>query len=97
MVDLRVRPEAEADLLNAFASYEQRRSGLGLQFLAVVNTAFERIAEMPEQFPIVHRDIRRALTKRFPFAVFFILEHETAVILAVLHQATDPARFRGRG
>ena len=36
-----------------------------------------------------------ALVKRFPYAVFFVIDGEQIVVLAVLHQATDPASWPG--
>lgn len=38
-----VRPEAEADLLQAFSSYEDQRSGLGLEFLEEVSQCQQAI------------------------------------------------------
>lgn len=91
-----VRPEAEADLSASFRWYEERSPGLGREFLQIVDRAFARISSRPRQFLVVHRQIRRALTRRFPYAVFFIIEDDAVVILAVLHQASDPSRWKSR-
>jgi toxin ParE1/3/4 len=40
--------------------------------------------------------VRRALARRFPYAVFYLVERDRVVVLAVLHQAVDPARWPGR-
>jgi hypothetical protein len=42
-----VGPEAEADLADARDWYEERRSGLGREFLQCVSEAFDRIQENP--------------------------------------------------
>jgi len=94
---IRLRPEAEADVASAYRSYEEKLVGLGTDFLAAVEAALVRIEQNPRQFPVVHEEIRRVLTKRFPFAVFFILSDDTAVVLAVLPQAADPTRWKRRG
>jgi len=91
-----VRPEAEADLSQAHGRYEAVKTDLGLAFVQAMNAILDRIQERPHQFPLVHRKIRRALTKRFPFAIFFIIDNDTVVILAVLHQASDPSRWQNR-
>jgi len=67
-----VRPEAEAELVDAFDWYEERVPGLGSEFLLCVDAAFGSILRSPQQFPRVHRIVRRTLTRRFPYEVFFV-------------------------
>ena len=59
-----VRPEAEAEMGEAFDWYEDRVPGLGSEFLLCVDAVFSAILRNPEQFPRVHRVARRALTRR---------------------------------
>jgi plasmid stabilization system protein ParE len=40
--------------------------------------------------------VRRALLQRFPYAVYFILDDQIIVILAILHQRRDPAVWKRR-
>ena len=54
--EVRLRPEAEHDLSDAAAWYEEQLSGLGHQFLDAVLTALFSIAEAPRRYPLVHRD-----------------------------------------
>ena len=61
-----IRPEAEADLLNARAWYERQRAGLGAEFLLCVEEEIERIGRTPEMYAVIYRDVRRALTRRLP-------------------------------
>jgi plasmid stabilization system protein ParE len=96
MTDLRVRPEAELDAYQAALWYDNERPGLGAAFLHAVRRAFARIAERPLQFPVVHGDVRRALLGRFPFGVFFFVEGEEAIVLAVVHLHRRPATWQDR-
>jgi hypothetical protein len=57
---------------------------------------FGRIEEGALQFPIVTTDIRRAILRRFPFGIFFIVENESATVLAVTHLHRHPASWQGR-
>lgn len=52
---------ARQELLVARDWYENESPGLGRHFLAGVDAAIERIAANPGQFPVVHKNIRRAL------------------------------------
>ena len=88
--------EAEADLDEAFAWYQQQVEGLGHRFLASVEDQFERILENPRLYQEVGQQVRRALTRRFPYPVYYLLEDGTVVVLAVLHQARDPDHWRRR-
>jgi toxin ParE1/3/4 len=89
-VGLRIRPEAEADLLEASGWYEGRRAGLGDEFLLEADRCLTLIQENPRLCAEIHRSVRRALLKRFPYGVFYILEQDTAIVLAVLHQTRSP-------
>ncbi|MBK9036588.1 MAG: hypothetical protein IPL61_35950 [Myxococcales bacterium] len=44
---LRVRPEAEDELLAAAQWYEARKLGLGAELVAAIDEVFERIGESP--------------------------------------------------
>ena len=92
-----LRAEAEVEMAEAAQWYEEHQAGLAEAFLAELESTFAAIEENPRRFPELGRGVRRALTKRFPYSVFFyIFRESTVVILAVLHQARDPARWKER-
>lgn len=74
--DFVVRPEAEADIDEAYQWYQSRSVGLGDRFLDAVEETIGSIRESPQRFPEKHREpdlsIRRALVDGFPYGVFFI-------------------------
>ena len=76
--------------------YEERRSGLGEEFAACVEVALGQIRRRPEAYPRIHGNIRRLLTRRFPYAVFYMVEPERVVVLAVFHSSRDPATWQQR-
>jgi plasmid stabilization system protein ParE len=94
--ELIVRPEAEAEMGEAFDWYEKRVPGLGSDFLLNVDAAFHAILRNPYQYPMVHKNLRRALIRRFPYQVFFVLEEHRIVVLAVFHAKRIPKRWQGR-
>lgn len=89
-----VRPEAEAEMAEAFDWYEDRVPGLGDEFLLCVDAVFCSILRTPQIFPHVHRIVRRALTRRFPYEVFFVEDGERVVVLSVFHAKRNPKRWR---
>lgn len=86
----------EADVEAAFDWYEGEESQLGFEFLAELRAAYERIVNHPLGYEDIRSGIRRALTRRFPYAVYFSVEGETIVIVAVLSTVRDPAAWQRR-
>ncbi len=93
---LKVRPEAEADALEAAFWYEGERRGLGLEFNDALRATFARIEGSPLRFPLVSREFRRAIVQRFPFGVFFIVEGELVTVAAVTHLHRHPSSWQDR-
>jgi plasmid stabilization system protein ParE len=91
-----VRPEAEAEMAEAFDWYEDRVPGLGSEFLLCVDAVFSAVLRSPQQYPRVHRVVRRALARRFPYEVFFVEDDERVVILSVFHAKRNPKRWQER-
>ena len=91
-----IRPEAEADLANAQDWYEQQRAGLGAAFLLCVEEVLERIGRTPEMYMVVYHDVRRALTRRFPYAVYYRIAGNDVVVLGILHTRRDPRAWQSR-
>ena len=89
-------PAVDSDIESAFAWYENERRGLGLEFLEEVRAAYDRIGASPQQYQAVRSDIRRAFTRRFPYAVYFVVDDDKIVILAVIHASRDPAEWQHR-
>jgi plasmid stabilization system protein ParE len=58
--------------------------------------AFNRISEQPALYPVVHRGTRRALTRRFPFAVYYLWQAEVIIVVAVMHGSRNPRRWKQR-
>ena len=89
------RPQAEAEALEVRRWYDARRTGLGSEFGVEVARLIERIAAGPLAFPRAHQETRRAVVRRFPYAIYFRVANETVVVLAV-HGRQHPARWRSR-
>lgn len=94
--ELLIRPEARTDLLDAFHWYQEQRSGLGFDFKLCVDEVLSKLQKRPTIYNKVHHDIRRAVIKRFPFGVFYIVEDKMVIILAVLHARRDPVEWKSR-
>ena len=91
-----LHPEARAEIRSTVLWYEERRPGLGLEFLNVIDAIFQRIAESPKQFPRwpgtggETRSIRRAIAERFPYCIAFENQKSCILVLAVAHEKRRP-------
>jgi toxin ParE1/3/4 len=91
-----LRQEAESDVAHAAKWYEQQRADLSLEFRAALDKTFAAIQDRPALHALVYRDVRRALVRRFPFAVFYIVQPDSVIVVAVLHTARNPRLWRNR-
>jgi len=94
---VRVTSTASQDLVQAHDWYELQSPGLGKEFVRTVDAALAFIERNPTLFGLAYRDLRRVLTKRFPYAVYYQCpDAQTARVVAVLHTAMDKARLNPR-
>ena len=91
-----IRPEARADLLDAFYWYQSQRQGLGFDFKLCIDEAMAVIQRTPLLYKKLMLDVRRATIRRFPFGVFYLVENRKIVVLAVMHAKRDPDNWKSR-
>ena len=91
-----LRRQAKLDLADARRWYEERRPGLGDIFLDAVDAVLGVLLNHPNIHPRVSERVRRASVSRFPYGVFYTVEGETIRVIAILHNARDPERWKGR-
>ena len=77
-----VRPEAEADILNAALWYENREVGVGLDLTDEIHAAIDRALDNPLAYPLLrkHPPVRRVLARRFPYRIFYIVRADAIVV-----------------
>ena len=95
-MSLRLTPEAVADISGARVWYQRQRSGLGRELTAAVNQALAAVEERPLSFPSVEGEIRRALVRRFPYAIYYHVHDKNIIVLACVHSARDPDVWQRR-
>ena len=93
-----VRPEVDADLLEAETWYEGQQAGLGRTFLQAVRNAMAHLADDALLYRIRHRrfKVRWVYPRRFPYRIVFCVIGDTVVIYAVLHSARHGRQWRKR-
>lgn len=54
------------------------------------------IQRHPQAFTLVDATMRRALVRRFPYAIFYEIEPRQIVVYGIFHGARDPHAWRRR-
>ena len=70
--------------------------GLGHEFLAAAQSLIDAIAEHPLRYPIIRRNTRRALLRRFPYVVYYRIYDDVVVVVACMHGRRNPRRWQVR-
>jgi plasmid stabilization system protein ParE len=87
---------ADDDLFDAAQWYEKRGAGLDVDLIAEVEDTCTRIGDNPELYPELHSDVRRAPVHRFPYGVFYRRRSNYIQVIAIVHDARDPAIWQAR-
>ena len=87
-----IRPNAEADLREAWCWYESQHAGLGDELLIEIHAAIRLLETDPERRPLYYRDFRRLLTRRFPYKLFYRVEGGRVIVFRILHAKQEHQR-----
>jgi toxin ParE1/3/4 len=101
IVPFRIENEAAVELEEAAAWYEQRRIGLGGEFMDAVDEVLAFITRWPHSgrpVPDVPQDlpIRRIPVRRFPYHVVYLEVSGAIRILAFAHNRRSPGYWETR-
>jgi plasmid stabilization system protein ParE len=91
-----IRPAAEADLVAACEWYNEKRRGLGDRLLDSATVAARFIAEHPEAYQVLHRGVRRAPLRGFPYGLLYRVDADVIIVVGVFHARRDPKAWRHR-
>lgn len=90
------RDEAEADMAEAALWYERRCLGLGAEFVRSVDACLTLVSRQPTLFPVIHREARMALPRRFPYLIIYSILPDFISVVAVIHGKRHPRRWKAR-
>ena len=97
MKRFRFHPEARKEARNAATWYRERSPEAARGFTDAVADGVQSIRERPETWPIWQRTVvRRRILRRFPYSIFYVVEHDVVVILAVAHHKRRPGYWLPR-
>lgn len=95
-IELVFHPAIPDDLAPALAYYDEISKTLGNRFRDNVKDLLSEISERPESFPIDVEPIRFGRVERFPYLILFVSRASYVFVIAILHGASDPRKWRER-
>ncbi len=90
------RRVARTEYDEAAVWYESEQKGLGDDLVAEIQENLDVIAEHPTRFPLIGRGIRQAILNRFPYSIFYRIQPERIMVVAVFHHSRKPADWQSR-
>ena len=93
---LQLHREADAELVEAQAWYEERSEVSPQAFALEIDDAMRLILEAPFRYPEGRRGERRFVLDRFPYTILYRVREDEVFITAVAHQSRRPGYWRYR-
>ena len=90
------RRAAHEEFIEAAAWYESKRALLGFEFVAEVERCLALAARQPHLYAETYKGLRRIMTKRFPYGIYFRVEAQRLRVVAVFHSSRNPQIWQGR-
>ena len=96
MNSIEFKHEVYDDIKIAYDWYEEQRIGLGEDFLLILEESYAKIARMPKAYQPIYKTVRRKLTRRFPYGIFFTIQNGQIIVIAIMHTKRNPSGWSER-
>jgi plasmid stabilization system protein ParE len=96
MPKLVFHPDIASEIKASYTWYQEQAVGLGDDFIAELESAYEAITELPKTWPKFQRGFRRYLLTRFPFSVIYKDTNESIFVVSVMHNSRKPGYWVSR-
>jgi plasmid stabilization system protein ParE len=87
---------AREDVERVAAWYRARPERLAREFLADVAHCLAGLEDFPERHPAVHRGVRRAQLRRFPYMILYTIAAARVCVIGCFRLHQDPRRWMAR-
>ena len=91
---LQILDLAKQDLIDGYHFYEDRESGLGDYFLDSLYSDIDSLKIYAGIHRKIYKDFHWALSKRFPFAIYYTVEADLVRVRSVVDCRKDPSWIR---
>jgi plasmid stabilization system protein ParE len=89
-------PEALTEYAEAVQYYQKQRIEVAQSFIDAIEDAVYRVRESPNRYIVIDEDVRRCMTRKFPYGILYTIEQDYILILAVMHCSREPGYWKNR-
>ncbi len=89
-------PEALAEYSDAVQYYAEQRTEIAQAFINAIEDTIFRIKESPNRYAAIDEDIRRCMTRKFPYGILYTIEEDYILILSVMHCSREVGYWKNR-
>lgn len=89
-----IRKRAEIQIEETYNWYENKQANLGTDFLLSIEDSLLKIEKDPEAFQLKYKNIRAIYTKHFPYGVFYFINKNDIIVIAVFHLSRNPKLWK---
>lgn len=93
---IKILSSAQRDIIEGYYFYEKQSAGTGSYFLDSIFSDIDSLAIYAGIHKTCFVRYHRMLSKRFPFAVYYKIDSDTAIVYAVLDCRRNPAWIRDK-
>lgn len=85
-----IRPEAQREVQAAFDWYQECGTGLGFELLRAADACLSKLKRNHFAYPLLRQSTRRALLRKFPYSILYVVHNDRIVIIAFFHARRNP-------
>ena len=89
-------PEIASEIKASYNWYQEQATGLGDDFIAELEAAYDAITELPETWPKFQKGFRRFLLTRFPYSIVYKDTNKSIFVVAIMHNSRKPGCWLSR-
>ncbi len=95
-MNVRFLKSARREMEGAIQYYDRQRFGLGQELAAELDKTLARIAADPTSYEQIEPGVFRLSTRRFPYAVIYVVRSDGVLVVAVQHGKRRPGYWKRR-
>lgn len=88
--------EAEDDFEKSYEFYATENEKTADNYYKEVDNSLKKIANSPQLYPKVHRNVRKYVIKKFPFIIYYKVTNLVIRIIAIFHASRNPEIWKNR-
>ena len=88
--ELVIQSEAVIDIQKVFEWYEERRAGLGYEFIEEIEEGLGRLSRNPQHYTAINQKYRRVVIRRFPYLIVYEIEDNKVIVNSIRRASQKP-------